>query len=171
MDLALRLSRQIAAIDDPELRARRAAELLRALSADEAVRALADLLRLADRRSDPASVALEGTLRALREQLDEADRARLRIAAEAAEELEVMALLSAAAAVRSFDRDKEPWVDRAMRAKTLGERKALARGHDRDRLARLLSDPDPAVLRHLLENPRITERDVLVAASRRGNGA
>lgn len=167
MELSLRLSRQLAAIDDPALRARRAAELLLALDAPEAVDALAGLLLLAHRRTDPTSAALEGALRALRELFDDAARARLRAAAHAAAAREVLALLSGADAARSFDRDKEPWVDREMRALPLGQRKQLARGFDRDRLARLVTDPDPAVLRQLLLNPRITEREVLIAASRR----
>ncbi len=50
---------------------------------------------------------------------------------------------------------------------TLGERKFLARGRDRLRLDRLLLDPDPAVIRNLLLNPHLTERDVVRIASRR----
>lgn len=50
---------------------------------------------------------------------------------------------------------------------TLGERRAWARKHDRAVLARLLFDPDPGVVANLLNNPRITEADVLRVASRR----
>lgn len=50
---------------------------------------------------------------------------------------------------------------------TLGERKFMARCHDRDRLGRLLFDPDPAVVRKLLRNPHITERDVIRLCARR----
>src|SRR5439155_16059273 len=50
---------------------------------------------------------------------------------------------------------------------TLGERRSLARTHDRDMLSRLASDQDPTVVRHVLENPRCTEREALLAASRR----
>jgi hypothetical protein len=50
---------------------------------------------------------------------------------------------------------------------SLGERKYLARGHDRDRLDRLLLDPDPAVVRNLLRNPHLIERDVVRLAARR----
>ena len=77
MEHAQRLARQLAAIEDPYLRARRARELLTSLPPPEAVTALAGLVRLADRRSDPVSAALEGALRALRELLDEDDRAVL----------------------------------------------------------------------------------------------
>lgn len=167
MEEALRLARQLAAFDDPMLRARRAAELLRAVAPEEAVRTLGALVRLADQRKSPLSTALEGVLRALRDVLDEAARTQLRATADALAEADVLALLSQAQAARSFDRDEEPWVDREMRALSLGHRKQLARGMNRDRLARLLTDPDAAVLKNLLDNPRITEREVLAAASRR----
>lgn len=49
----------------------------------------------------------------------------------------------------------------------LGVRKARARLPDRDLLRRLLSDPDPAVIAILADNPRATEADLLVVASRR----
>jgi hypothetical protein len=48
---------------------------------------------------------------------------------------------------------------------TLGERRTLARGHDRNVLERLLMDPDVGVVKNLLRNPKILERDVLRIAS------
>jgi hypothetical protein len=56
---------------------------------------------------------------------------------------------------------------RGGRVLTLGERKALARGHDRFQLDRLLRDPHPAVIQNLLKNPRITEADVVRLAAKR----
>jgi hypothetical protein len=53
------------------------------------------------------------------------------------------------------------------RAVTLGERKALARGRDRDLLARVLRDPHPDVIRILLDNPALTEDDVLRLVAQR----
>lgn len=55
----------------------------------------------------------------------------------------------------------------AGRALTLGERKMAARARDRDVLDRLLRDPHPAVILHLLSNPRIIEDDVVRLAARR----
>jgi hypothetical protein len=52
---------------------------------------------------------------------------------------------------------------------TVGERRALAKGQDRDLLERLLYDQNPLVIRVLLLNPRITERDVIKLAARRPN--
>jgi hypothetical protein len=53
------------------------------------------------------------------------------------------------------------------RSLTLGERKALARRPSREFTARLLADPHPEVIRRLLENPKVTEDDVLRLAAKR----
>jgi hypothetical protein len=50
---------------------------------------------------------------------------------------------------------------------TLGERKALARTNDREQILLLLRDPHPAVVAILLDNPHVTESDILKIASRR----
>ncbi|HEX4423632.1 MAG TPA: hypothetical protein VH165_37235, partial [Kofleriaceae bacterium] len=50
---------------------------------------------------------------------------------------------------------------------TLGERKALARTHDREQILLLLRDPHPAVVTILLDNPHITEVDVVRLAAAR----
>lgn len=57
--------------------------------------------------------------------------------------------------------------DLEMSQLSLGERKFLARGHDRTRLDRLLLDPEPSVVRNLLRNPHLTEQDVVRLAARR----
>jgi hypothetical protein len=50
---------------------------------------------------------------------------------------------------------------------TLGERKALALTHDREQLLLLLRDPHPAVVAILLDNPHLTEADIVrIAAAR-----
>ena len=167
MTTAERLRRLLAAIDDLDLRGRRAAEFLDEVPADEAVRALEELLRSAQRRLDPDAVALQGLIRGLDAYLPQELADRLRAAAEEAGAHSVEALFTRSDARRSFDHDRESWVDREMRALTLGERKAMARGRNADVLARLAQDHDPAVVRNLLENPRCTEREALLAASRR----
>jgi len=50
---------------------------------------------------------------------------------------------------------------------TLGERKSLARTHDREQLLLLLRDPHPAVVAILLDNPHVTEADIVRIASAR----
>jgi hypothetical protein len=162
-----RLRRLLAALDDLDLRGRRAAEFLGEVPPDEAVHALDELLRSAQRRLDPDAVALQGLLRGLDAYLPDALAEQLRQAAEEAGAHSVQALFTKSEARRSFDHDRESWVDREMRALTLGERKAMARGRNADVLSRLAQDHDPAVVRNLLENPRCTEREALLAASRR----
>jgi hypothetical protein len=54
---------------------------------------------------------------------------------------------------------------------TLGERRALSKSQLKKKLDMLLSDPDPVVIGNLLNNPRITEREVLKIASKRPNSA
>lgn len=55
----------------------------------------------------------------------------------------------------------------AGRPLTLGERKALARTHDREQILLMVRDPHPMVVAILLDNPHLTEADVLKMASRR----
>ena len=50
---------------------------------------------------------------------------------------------------------------------TLGERKSMARGRRRDLLLQLVRDPHPDVIAILLDNPHLTESDVLKLATRR----
>jgi hypothetical protein len=57
------------------------------------------------------------------------------------------------------------------RALTLGERKALARSHERDALAQLLRDPHPDVVAILLDNPHLVEDDVVRIAAHRPGAA
>jgi len=50
---------------------------------------------------------------------------------------------------------------------TLGERKALARTHDREQLLLLSRDPHPAVVGILLDNPHVTETEIVKMAALR----
>ncbi|MCU0661913.1 MAG: hypothetical protein MUC50_06260 [Myxococcota bacterium] len=50
---------------------------------------------------------------------------------------------------------------------TLGERRAIARKQDRQILSRAMVDPHPMVIARVLENPRVSESDVIYMASRR----
>jgi hypothetical protein len=79
----------------------------------------------------------------------------------------VIRLLAIARPKRGPLSAKEVPGDLEMSRLTLGQRKFLARGHDRVRIDRLLYDPDPAVIRNLLRNPNLTEQDVIRLAARR----
>lgn len=62
-----------------------------------------------------------------------------------------------------YDKEEEVKMERI----TLGERRTLSKTHVKDNLDRLLSDPDPIVIGNILNNPRITEKEVLKIASKR----
>ncbi len=59
-----------------------------------------------------------------------------------------------------------PPLPRAMAKLPLGVRRSLARRNDIGLIERLLGDPDPAVIENLLNNPRITELEVVRMAAR-----
>ena len=147
-----RLSRALSAIDARDLRARKAATILGEMPAPLAVAALSSLLRATARHSE----AVEAVQRALHGQLPGPLADELRAAAAVAGEQDVLALLSSSPPSRDFDSAEPGYVDREMAARTLGHRKQLARGNDRDLLMRLAHDQDASVVRQLLENPRIT---------------
>jgi hypothetical protein len=79
----------------------------------------------------------------------------------------VEALLATGPAARIYDQNDEQFVDRRMKALTLGQRRALSRTKDIDQLLRLAHDQDPRVVSELLQNPRLTEREAVIIASRR----
>ncbi|UCE87278.1 MAG: hypothetical protein JSU66_06025 [Deltaproteobacteria bacterium] len=87
------------------------------------------------------------------------------IAAERGDEF-VMRLLRSADAVAAME-DPGAALPRTVADIPLGVRRALARKWDKGLLERLLLDPDPIVIEHLLENPRVTEDDVVRIAARR----
>ncbi len=60
-------------------------------------------------------------------------------------------------------------VDLKMEYTTLGQRRSLAKSSVKDTLDRLISDPDPIVVSHLLTNPKIIERDIVRLVARRPN--
>jgi hypothetical protein len=78
----------------------------------------------------------------------------------------VMRLLRAPAAAESME-TPERALHRSVAELPLGTRRALARGAETGVLEKLLLDPDPIVMTHLLQNPRITETHVVRIAARR----
>lgn len=63
--------------------------------------------------------------------------------------------------------DRQLAKSKAGRVLTLGERKSLARRPSRAALERVMRDAHPAVVSHLLQNPCLTEDDVVRLAARR----
>ncbi len=63
----------------------------------------------------------------------------------------------------------EPLPDPATEGMPLGWRKALSKSHNRSVIEKLLYDTHPAVISGLLNNPRITEMDIVKIVSKRPN--
>ena len=81
-------------------------------------------------------------------------------------------LLSPDAQLRLARTENPGWENKYMQDTSLGWRKTLARGSDRQALDRLRHDRNPTVVGFLLANPRVTERDVVrIAAMRPTNPA
>jgi hypothetical protein len=65
----------------------------------------------------------------------------------------------------------QPFLDQELKETPLGIRKALARNLDHNMIQRVAKDQDPRVIETLLNNPRVTERQVvLIAATRPTTG-
>ncbi len=78
--------------------------------------------------------------------------------------VQVSAMLSLSPPGRRYYRPGHEDVNEYLET-SLGWRKALARRHDRMTLDRLLHDKHPGVIRILLDNPRLVERDVVKMAA------
>lgn len=65
------------------------------------------------------------------------------------------------------DLPHQPFLDSELKETPLGVRKSLARKLDHDMIQRISRDQDPRVIEHLLNNPRLTERHVVLIAATR----
>jgi hypothetical protein len=164
---ARRLAQRLVALEEGAIRARAAA---RALARADPARSALVVAALARARNPHARAALAAVSRALADPRGDLPYAWLAELYSAAAERgleEVTSLLVAPPPVRAWEapRDRD---DRRLASLTLGHRKAMARAHrDPDLLARLAAEGDPAVVRELLRNPRLTEPFVVRIASRR----
>jgi hypothetical protein len=161
-------ARELALLPELPLREKKVSERLRDLPVDAVVELLHDLVRLAETGDDDARIAL---LACVGLQRYEKDLGYERLAAFYAEAdqhgyEDVKRLLTTSEVRRRAGKGgprENPFVE-----KTLGERKSLARGsRNRDLLDRMLFERNPEVMRVLLNNPRIIERDVVKVAAMR----
>jgi hypothetical protein len=167
MDPATRLVRRLAVLPEVAMREAVLVETLGALAPAEAVGVLQRVTDAAARDRDlghrVAIAALAGAL----ERLPYVVRRDLYEAAKTAGADGIARLFLDAAPVAELPPAPEQLVPGTGRSVTLGERKTLARGGRRELVVALLGDPDASVIKSLLENPRLTERDVLAVAARR----
>lgn len=166
-----RLERKLGHVGERAMRRELLLERLEAGSADEAYALLHAALHRSERAAPRLPILRDTLLEVLRE-----GGARRPLPYGLARELYARAAEDGDAELQrllrspdALERMEEPGaaLPPDMGELPLGVRRALARGSDRARLERLLLDADPVVMRHLLENPRVTEADVVRVAARR----
>ncbi len=168
VDRALALARKLAALPEAQMRERVLAALLSELEPEMAAPVLAEFLARGRSGGPPFNVALRTLVGLLgRGMLPyETEASLYREARERGDEALMQMFYSGAELEPSERVAAEP-----QRELTLGHRKALARSRDPAVLQRLMLDPEPPVIGNLLENPRITEEDVIRLAARRPTDA
>lgn len=165
-----RLKRAVLSLPELTLRVEWLREYLQGKDVQTTARELDDLCEASERSDLAAREVLLALVMVLTRLGDAPATERLRAYAEEHRLLNLERLLRRAPHQES-DRALEPTPpvpDYGMgRELTLGERKSLARVPSRNSFDKLLADPHPAVIRQLLENPRLTEDDVVRMATRR----
>lgn len=99
--------------------------------------------------------------RVLAETMGEARAAQLAEEARQRGELWLVALLVELPAQQAIDQHVQPYLDPALREAPLGMRTFLARRPDPKMIERIARDQDHRVIRNLLSNPLLTEKDVV----------
>lgn len=161
------LTRIVLALPDPALRVAWVDEKLRT-SPPASFARLIDRLCEQSERSDPqAREALLSVALAFAQLGNAPELDRLRDVASAERLLALDRLLRRAPPPPERVTDIPVPDYGAGRELTLGERRSLARRPDRRMFEKLLADPHPLVIRQLLENPKLTEDDVVRLCARR----
>jgi len=168
------LIQRVRGLADPVLRRRTLAVTLAQADPAVAAAAAADLIERGARRGgDPELAAgLACFVHAVGD-LDYAARQAIYVAARArgADAVARLLLDASPATAEPAMIEKALKPERPLKSNgrplTLGERKSLARNGRRDLLMHLLRDPHPDVVRILLDNPRLTERDAIALAAAR----
>jgi len=165
-----RLKRVLLSLPDLALRTGWLRDFLRSSSAHESATVLNALCE-DNERADPQAREAILVVALLFASLGECDLVdQLRAQADARHLLSLSRLLRRAPPPAVHDRPARelPVPDYGTgRELTVGERKSLARSPNRRAFDKLLGDPHPLVIRQLLENPRLTEDDVVRMTARR----
>ncbi len=161
------LAQRIESIADPSIRVRYLRSVIEAMSPAD----VADLVTFAVHGAEARDGTQGALLLALCLAMAAEECAPLRdeVVRAALErgQLATAALLSPGRGAREADEPLAVPDFGVGRPLALGERKSLARRRDRDLLARVLRDPHPDVIRILLDNPALTEDDVVRLCARR----
>ena len=160
-----RLARRLAALPEGKMRISCLVEFITKTGPAHAVAILEHLRRQGHQGTPPYHIALLTLVQAISERsLDYQQITELYQAAtdQGLSHLAVMFLSNA------VDEMSNPTgLEKSRRESTLGHRKSMARDTDRLVFQKLLRDPEAPVVRILLNNPRLTEDDVVRLAARR----
>ncbi len=163
------LFKRLARIDEIDMRVARICEHLETLDVEEGLELVGAAYRVAALGGGDAQSAFLALGWALFE--PRLARRRVELGAEAKKtELHHLAdfLMLPEAEAADDTKRRIPDFGRG-RPLTLGERKSLARTHDRILIQRVVRDPHPDVVRILLDNPSLTEDDVVRICALRPN--
>jgi hypothetical protein len=162
--------KRLARLDEIDMRVGVICERFESWSDDEVVRFLDEAHRRASRGGTDAQSVFLALGWALFEPRVEPRRIALGAAARRTEFHQVADFVAPPAEddLRAEDKRRIPDFGRG-RPLTLGERKSLARTHDRSLIQRVVRDPHPDVVRILLDNPSLTEEDVVRVCAARPN--
>jgi hypothetical protein len=169
-DEEARLFRRLAQVDELDMRVGVVCERLESTPNDGALRFLDAAYRLAAAGDSDGQQVLLAVGWAMFDPRVEPRRPMLGAAARRAE-LHHIADFVAPPSAEDEGSDKAPRIPDFGRGRplTLGERKSLARTHERRLIQRVVRDPHPDVIRILLDNPSLTEEDVVRVCARRPN--
>lgn len=166
-DLAFEIAKRLHGLPEPPMRGAVLAEILGELPLSEAAAVVGSIVQKGRMGGPPFELALRGLEELLRtERLDYELLVGMYRELRSSHLGEAAALLLPGHCHREILGEPSQQFPRG-RELTLGERKSLARGAPRDTIDRLLRDPEPQVIRLLLRNPRLVERDVVLVAARR----
>jgi hypothetical protein len=157
-------------LEEIEMRVGLLCEQLASLPAEQGVQLVYDAHRGAALGSADAQLVFLALGWALFEPRIEARRFELAMTARQAEHAQLAELILPPVEQDAPAEDKRRIPDLGRgRPLTLGERKSLARTHDRTLIQRVVRDPHPDVVRIVLENPALTEEDVIRICAARPN--
>jgi len=160
---ALQLARRLTALPEPKMRQQILREYLQRVEIEEAVQVIHEIYTKGRQGGPPFDIALLTLAATLSGGvLDYELETRLYLAAKEAGLASVSRLLLSGQAIGREDLRTDENLEL-----TLGHRKFMARSHNRLVLERLMRFPEPDVICNLLENPRITEQDVVLIAAKR----
>jgi hypothetical protein len=165
--IAAQLCRRLAAVSDQEQRARSLGSLLAQHDPATIAAVLAEIVEAADRRERGADLLVTAMISpGLRFVWDEGLALQVVAHARRAGRYDLAGMFLDLPPMDARLEPAPPALPRAMAKVPLGVRRSLARRYDIGLIERLLGDTDPAVLENLLNNPRITELEVVRMAAR-----